>query len=72
MEQLRPLTGNSFEFFGLFLFILNLCIPVNEKHRKFLDWDHIVSSNGADMSLNMESLGLFLILFVYINVMSSC
>ena len=35
-------------------------------------WEHVVLDHGADTALNKEFLGIFLFLFVYNNVMSSC
>ena len=67
------------ESHGIFLFpsvYINLCLPVHEKHKHFLVWDHVVSAHGSAhgsaTALNRESLGVFLFLFVYINFMSSC
>ena len=49
--------GIPWNFF--FLFILILCIPVHEKHKRFLVREHAVSAHGAATALKRESLGIF-------------
>ena len=56
------LNRESLGIFFTFVYI-NLCLPVHEKHKHFLVWEHGVSSHGAATALNRESLGIF---FVYL------
>ena len=60
--------GIPWHVFYFSLFILILCLPVHEKYKHFLAWDHVVSSHGTDKALNRPSHGIFLFLFVFINV----
>ena len=69
MEQLRPLTGNPLEFYCFLLFILILCIPVHEKHKHSLVWEHGMSAQELAKDLNMETFSFFI--FVYIHLTSS-
>ena len=61
--------SESLENFNFLLFILILCIPVYEKHKQFLVWEHVVSAQEAATALNRENVSFFI--FVYINFRSS-
>ena len=62
-------------FHGFFLspFVhIMLCLPVNEKHKHFLVWEHVVSAHVAATSLNRESLDIFFVSLCLFYFMSSC
>ena len=71
MSAHRANTAFNRESLGFFflLFILILYIPVYEKYKHFLVWEHVVSAQEAVTSLNRENFSF--VLFVYINFMSS-
>ena len=53
------LNRESLGIFCFSLFILILCLPVREKNKNFLVWEHVVSAYGAYTDLNRESLEFF-------------
>ena len=58
-----PKQGIHWHIFCYSLFILILCLPVHEKNKYILVWEHVVWDHGAAMELNRKSLGIW---FVYL------
>ena len=39
MDQVQPKTGNPLDFFGFFVFLITLCLPVYENHKHVQGWN---------------------------------
>ena len=36
------------------LHIIILCLPVNENHKHYIVWEHVLSANGTATALNIQ------------------
>ena len=68
MEQLRPLTVKILEFLFIFSYII-FCLPVQENHKYYLVWAHVVSDHGEATALNREYLGIIFCFSLFITIL---